>query len=341
MEAFFRKYQTAIILAVLGTGSLLSALMVNNFVAAQLAPFTVPEAPDYEAMREQGERQSARPRQEKGWKSAITERCLFGCAEEVDPNVCPEGCGDGEVCEAGQCVPAPEDGAGGDDVPTLSDLNLVLSGVMVARNPRWSMAMIKDNTQNKTLMVGVGDLVAEGAEIVEIRRDRIFVERNGKLEFIRMEGAIGGDPSASGAPASREGGSARARRAPGQEKAAKSEAASAAGGVQQQGPNAYKVDRAMIERQLADPTALTRQARVMPNYRDGEPSGLRMVGVTPSSFYSQMGIRSGDILQSVNGSAITNQRQALELLEKLRNEKKVVIEVERRGRVEKLEYTIE
>ncbi|RDV38552.1 PDZ domain-containing protein [Bradymonadaceae bacterium TMQ3] len=349
MEAFFRKYQSVINLGLLGMGSLLSALMVNGFVASQLAPFTVPDAPNYEAMRQQSERQSQRPDRAQSWKADITERCLFGCPEVVDPNVCPEGCGEGEVCEAGQCVPAPEGGEVGDDVPVASDLNMTLSGVMVASNPRWSMAMIKDGGQNKTMMVGVGDLIAEGAEVVEIRRDRVFVERNGQLEFIRMEGATSGDPAATAsrptANNSRTSGEVRSptvgKSAAVKAEPTNAEATNAASGVERQGPNSFKVDRSMVERQLADPAALTRQARVMPNYRDGEPSGLRMVGVTPSSFYSQMGIRSGDIIQSVNGTPITNQRQALELLEKLRSENNVVIEIERRGRTEKMEYTIE
>lgn len=344
MEAFFRKYQSVINLGLLGVGSLLSALMVNGFVASQLAPFTVPEAPNYEAMRQQSERQSERPDRGQSWKADITERCLFGCPEVVDPNVCPDGCAQGEVCEAGQCVPASEGGEMGDDVPVASELNMTLSGVMVASNPRWSMALIKAEGQNSTMMVGVGDVIAEGAEVVEIRRDRVFVERNGQLEFIRMEGATTGDPAADASRAAVSSSrNPTAMRSPtvGQNAALKAEPTNAASGVERQGPNSFKVDRSMVERQLSDPAALTRQARVMPNYRDGEPSGLRMVGVTPSSFYSQMGIRSGDIIQSVNGTAITNQRQALELLEKLRSENNVVIEIERRGRTEKMEYTIE
>ncbi|MFU8804821.1 MAG: PDZ domain-containing protein, partial [Bradymonadaceae bacterium] len=74
--------------------------------------------------------------------------------------------------------------------------------------------------------------------------------------------------------------------------------------------------------------------------RDGEAHGLRLVGVTPNSVFSQLGIRSGDVIHSINGTSLSNQRQALDLLDSMRRENNVVIEVERRGSRQKYEYNI-
>ena len=95
-----------------------------------------------------------------------------------------------------------------------------------------------------------------------------------------------------------------------------------------------------LNEQLEDLNALSRQARVIPHYRDGKPQGFKIVGVRPGSLYSQIGVRSGDILKSVNGEEISSPNKALELYEKLKNSDNVAVDVERRGRKVTLDYQI-
>lgn len=342
MESFFRKYMWAINFGMIGAGALLTALLVNGFVAIQLAPFTVPEMPRY-AGSDRGEMEfEGLDRSE--WARALIGRCLFGCPEEVDPDACPEECADGEVCEQGQCVEVDEEAEEMEvsDVPTLTDLDLTLKGAMVASNPRWSIAMISTG-RDGAHMVGVGEFLPGdfNVEIIEIRRDRVFIDNDGKLEFIRMEGSTLGDPPGQARGVQPQEPQQHPRAAARQEREAQArEGGSDRGGVVSRGDNQYTVDRDMVRSQLEDPAALQRQARIMPNYRDGEPNGLRLVGVTPNSFYSQLGIRSGDVIHSVNGRAITNQRQAMQMLETMGRESQVTIEVERRGRRQEMNYTI-
>lgn len=353
MESFLRKYAWAINFGLIGTGALLTALLMNGFVATQLAQFTVPEMPRYHDGDGAGDRSDSSVIDRGSWVDALRGRCLFGCPEEVDPNICPDGCPDGEYCEAGECVPDMQEDEDftDSDVPMATELDMKLTGAMVATNPRWSMAMILDNRENKTHVLGVGGLLSEEPliEILEIRRDRVFIDNNGQLEFIRMEDAHEGDPSrtrgSSTEARSREASAREVRPIRGEaereaERKRRAAEAEKESGVSQQGENHYRIDRAAVERQLEDPAALTRQARIMPNYRDGEPNGLRLVGVTPNSFYSQLGIRSGDVIHSVNGNAITNQRQALEMLERMGQGGDVKIEVERRGRTQEMTYEI-
>ncbi|MCA9544159.1 MAG: PDZ domain-containing protein, partial [Myxococcales bacterium] len=77
-----------------------------------------------------------------------------------------------------------------------------------------------------------------------------------------------------------------------------------------------------------------------PHYRDGKPQGFKVVGVRPGSLYSHIGIRSGDILKGVNDEAINSPNKALELFEKLKNSDAVNLDLERRGREVKMDYTI-
>ena len=64
------------------------------------------------------------------------------------------------------------------------------------------------------------------------------------------------------------------------------------------------------------------------------------MGVRPGSLYTNLGIRSGDILKSVNGEEVTSPTKALELYEKLKTSDNVTLDIERRGRKATYEYNI-
>ena len=111
-------------------------------------------------------------------------------------------------------------------------------------------------------------------------------------------------------------------------------------GIKSMGKNRYEIDRGFLNEQLDDLGALTRQARVIPHYRQGKPKGFKMVGVRPNSLYTHLGLRSGDILKAVNGEEVSSPTKALELYEKLKTSDSVTLEVERRGRQNTFEYNI-
>ena len=96
----------------------------------------------------------------------------------------------------------------------------------------------------------------------------------------------------------------------------------------------------MLDEQLTDLTQLGMQARVIPNYRKGKYEGFKLVGVRPGSLYRAIGIRSGDIVRSINGEAINSPNKAMELFNKLKNSSSLNLEVERRGKIEQFNYAI-
>ena len=96
----------------------------------------------------------------------------------------------------------------------------------------------------------------------------------------------------------------------------------------------------MLNEQLEDLGRLSRDARVIPHYRGGKPRGFKIVGVRPGSLYSHIGVRSGDILKSVNGEEINSPTKALQLFEKLKQTDSITLDIERRGRKSTLEYMI-
>lgn len=336
MENFFRKYGWTVTLGFIAIGALLLALMANNILASKLAPYTVPELPEMAKKAAHKPDRRVQRTQARTWDRAISQLCLFGCPDNEPKDECPGGCPDGQTCDAGQCVPA-QDQPVDSDVPVLSDLNMKLLGAMVANPNEYSMALIRDEDSNETLVASPGDQIASGAELVEIRRDRVILERNGRREYIRMDKSIGGDPSAT--PVSTLPSRRPAINTPSLNHARPSPKASG-DAVKRVGNDQYEVSREAMDKQLEDRESLARQGRVVPNFKNGKRNGLKLVGISPNSVYSQLGIQSGDVIHAVNGNDIRTSQQAMELFDKMREEGKVAIEIERRGQKHKLEYKI-
>ncbi len=343
MEAFLKKYGWLVHLAIIALISALLGVAVNQIVAINLAPYTVPELAELSTSSMTSTRTSPRQRN-KNLKQPIIKRCLFGCSDEPAVDECPEGCPEGEVCQTGKCVPL-NDGPINNELMVESDLKVKLMGCMVAKKPDYSLALLSDNGK-QTFILGVGDMVLGEGEIIEIRRDRIIIKRNNRNEYIRLANSIGGAPTAQStgrafSAAERDEKSPSAvPKPPDISKAAAKEDAKRKEGVSEVAPNKFEIDKATLDKQLSDPKELAKQARILPNYKNGKPAGIKLVGVNPGSVYAKIGIQTGDVITAINGKKVTSQARAMELLDGLRGASGARIEVERGGKSQSLSYTV-
>lgn len=358
MEDRLQKYGWILQLSLIAVGAILLAFAASEIIAIYLAPYRVPEIATKVESSEDA--RAARPsaRRNQNYSRTIIERCLFGCAEREEPAACKEPCEPGEVCQEGQCVPLEPQQQNADGIPVPSDLEVKLLGAMVANNPDFSVALVQDPSAKTTYVAGVGEFIGPDAEVVEIYRDRVILRRNGRLEFIKLDASLMGNPSASRTLASAGlGGSPRNvdlatgtldGKTPGVETNRKDprEAIQRAQekkgeGVEKVGDNKFVLDRDAVNEQLEDPKQLAKQARIIPNYSEGKRDGIKLVGVTPSGVFGKIGIQSGDVVHSINGQRVTSQNKAFELLNGMRKANNVKIEVERGGKRETIEYTLE
>lgn len=347
MEQALRKYNRLIFLGFIALFAMLSAVLVNEGIAIQLAPFTVPDLP----IPAKTEAPKAMPlTQNQNFKRTLSERCLFGCADPVDPNVCEEECAEDQVCQSGKCVSVETEAQMDTDIAVLSDLNVKLIGCMVAKKPEYSLALVTENSTNATYIVGVGEDLL-GAEVIEIRRDRVMIRRSGRVEYIAIVNAMAGAPSLASSPLINRGAMAAmdikpntATISPSITSAAaeviKREEAQSKEGVTSLGNNRFEIDRKAINDQLSNPQLLAKQAQIVPNYKDGKNHGIKLIGVQPASVYSKIGIQNGDIVLGIGGQKIDSQAKALQLLDNMRSQNNVKIEVERRGKTQTIEYTV-
>ena len=111
-------------------------------------------------------------------------------------------------------------------------------------------------------------------------------------------------------------------------------------GVRKLDDNNYEVDRALVEKVLVNPTAMSRGARIVPSVKNGQPNGFKMYAIRPTSVYSKIGLMSGDTLHAVNGFELTSMDKALEVYTKVRESSSLSISITRRGKPVTLNYTI-
>jgi S1-C subfamily serine protease len=74
--------------------------------------------------------------------------------------------------------------------------------------------------------------------------------------------------------------------------------------VRKTGPGSYTLHRSGVAALMSDLGQVARMARGIPSYQDGKTTGFKLVGVRPGSVLAAMGIRSGDIVRSVNGTVM-------------------------------------
>jgi len=88
-------------------------------------------------------------------------------------------------------------------------------------------------------------------------------------------------------------------------------------------------------------TGILNQARAVPFMVDGKPKGFQMRKIQPGSIFQKLGLLDGDIITAVNGESLTTADQALRLFPLFRNQRNILLEVERKGATLQLSYTIE
>ncbi len=340
----FQKYTWILKFLIIGLIAILLAVGINRVLAIYLAPLTVPEISLTKSKKSKNKKISSRL---KNFSSPIKKRCLFGClAEDAVASAvkeCPDGCAIGETCQDGTCVVQTDLSGENSSIPVKSDLSAKLLGVMVAGDAEYSTALIVAGEQ--TYVIGIGETILE-AQIVEIRRDRVIFKRNGRLEYLKLENSIGGNPRIAAA------------RASGLSKAAmdlkptsypdlrpsipqKASTSNSKKGVRKISPTDYELDEGFLD-QLSDTKKLASQASIAPNYDAAgvKRNGIKMMGIRSGSVFDQIGIKSNDVVQKINGTKIQNQAHALELLKKLKGKKSASIQIERKGGTKVLKYKV-
>jgi general secretion pathway protein C len=180
---------------------------------------------------------------------------------------------------------------------------LILAGVIADKDPAKGQAILGESAVGAKLYV-VGGAIPGGAHLHAVYADRVLLERNGGLETLmlpRTSRAAGLPGTAGPAPA-----------------------------------------RLTQSSAAANPTLLAGLVRIQPVFNQGKLQGYRIFpgGGRGTSAFSQLGLRSGDLIQAVNGTALDDAGRAAEVLQTLSSSATATVTVSRNGQPQELNLNL-
>jgi general secretion pathway protein C len=213
----------------------------------------------------------------------------------------------------------------------ITSLPLVLLATMVGPVEDQSYATIVNTDSQKQGAYSVGDPIpGASGKLKAIKFKYVDFENNGHIERIVLAGAT---PPATPVAVAETPASTG-------DEGKDDLQASIDNGIKKIDDNTFEIDKALVDKVLANPMAVAKGARIVPAVKNGKPDGFKLYAIRPSSVYSKLGLTNGDTLQSINGFELTSADKALEVYTKLREATSLEMEVLRRGKPVTLKYTI-
>jgi general secretion pathway protein C len=309
MEVYIKRYFWVLGALVVMICAVFTAKAVNHYVEAKFLPDTGEAAKGAEAAS------PATPASEPKTKAGepIAKRNMF-C----------------HACEPAEPVADPG-AVTGDGVPaTTLPLRLVATNVSSADAE--SFATILNTSTNRQGSYWTDDEIPSAGKIVRIRGKYVDFQNASSRRVERI--SLLGDAVARPTPTA----DVPVPVPPGEEKdellAAVDE------GVKKIDDTTYEIERSLVEKVLANPTAVARGARIVPSIKNGKPNGFKLYAIRPSSVYSKIGLMNGDTIHAINGFELSTPDKALEVYTKVREANSLSVTATRRGKPVTLNYTI-
>jgi general secretion pathway protein C len=304
METLLRKYLSLVDLAVIAlcavfsahaTSTAIESAFVSGIPSAKHAPKATPAASTATVYSKQVEE--------------ILKRNIF-CSG------CPPILGQPE-------------GPGTPVIPPLqkTSLPLKLLAVMYApTDPKWSMAIIRDNDDKSSGPFGVGSKLRE-ATIDQIDETRVYLDfGGGRREYLELLDTPAPPPNAPVAAA------------PAAAKDPLTEALDK--GIKKTGPNSYEVQHSTLDSLLGNMAVLSKAARIVPEMKDGKSIGFRLLSIKSDGPFGKIGLQNGDIISAINGMEMSSPDQALAVYTKLKTANHLSVGLERNGQKVTMDYNI-
>ncbi len=250
---------------------------------------------------------------------SIVERNIFNSADTGETAV---GANQNPDVPLGEMGPA---------VKTSLGIKVMSTLVIGEGNDRRSSAIISGGTSKtpKAYYPGEEETFGSNVRLTKIARDRIEFLNNNRLEFAELEDWATKKTVFASAEEVHGKGAALGDKS----SEAKDAAAPAAEGGK------ITLDQKEIDEALQNLDKLQQDVRIVPNFKDGKISGLKVISIKPGTVISKLGIRRGDILEKLNGQELDVKR-GLEMFGTMKDSKNFSLDIARGGKSQTFEYEI-
>ena len=205
--------------------------------------------------------------------------------------------------EAGAAALPPASGTNLDDLPDAR-VSFSLKGTIAATQQQQSVAIIAD-TNKEEKVYSVGELVQPGTTLHEIHSDLVVLNQNGVLSKLELpkEFPEGTAPVRTRRPTTRP-----------------------------QASNTQSIQTVVAQNvsKLAD------VIRPTPYFVGGQQQGYRVYPGRDRRQFAALGLRPGDLIKDIDGAALTDPKQAMEIFQNLGSAEQVSVTVERNGQPQTL-----
>lgn len=183
-------------------------------------------------------------------------------------------------------------------------LNLILHGIVAGKRASDSRALVVANGDEEPYAIGAQ--VPGGAVIRSIYPDRVLLERDGRLEALRL-------------PKDDTGGAGGLSTQPDM-------------GMRPQAMAPPPESLSQLRQEIAsNPQRLMDVVRAMPVMDHGKLTGYRIYPAGNPSTFNQLGLKPGDIVTAVNGIPLTDPAQSMRVLSSLKTSEQVSVTLTRNG----------
>ncbi len=312
MQAFLEKHFYLVNLAVLGLSAVLTGLVVTSLVEYALIG-------DGVSKRRKAPRRGRHLAKTKKPSQMALRKSMFDVTRR---NIFCSYCKPSKIVDSAT-------GAKTKSNVNLDDAELLATQVAVD-DDKWSIATIRFKKTMRMRLVAKGTKIDE-YEITKVEAKRVSFKRGKETGYLELFPDAG--KQASPEPKAKKPGKKKPGRKNKWRDAVKQ-------GVRKLGPNKYEIDRSLIQSFISNMAMAGRDAAIYPHTKNGKPDGFRLGRVRPGGIFAKLGMRSGDVLNSVNNMSITSLDKALEMFTKLQGANHMTVGLTRYGRPRTLDYTI-
>ena len=214
----------------------------------------------------------------------------------------------------------------------VTKLRLKLLGTIVGSNIE-PVAFIKDLSKRKQDIYREQDDVGP-AKLLHIYRNKVILLYNGREEMLlAFEESELLDNVKSETPEKVEESK--------EDKKANKSLSSKIG--KKIGPSHWVLNKSEVENVFNNASQLLTEIRIIPHFKEGKldnPDGFQMAHVKRGSLFDRMGVKSGDVIRSVNNHMINSPEKAFEAYQMFKSSDSMEIVIERNKKEMTLKYDI-
>lgn len=179
--------------------------------------------------------------------------------------------------------------------------NLKLMGTIASPDPDMSAAIITDGANEEKVYL-IGNPISSSVKLHAVYTDRVVLDENGNLTNLRLPEEF----AAVAAPVRRTS-------------------------TRRQAPATTKSIQSVVSQNVA---RLADVIRPTPYFVNGQQQGYRVYPGRDRRQFAALGLRPGDLIKDIDGQALTDPTQAMQIFQSLGTADQVSVTVERNGQPE-------